>query len=378
MEFYQQLQQNFKINKFFKLDDYKELNKDIIQNKFCKSNSDYINHYKNKGKNEGRLINKEQLKVCNEFGNEIILYIPYYYYLYTNGLLFDNVIESYKGMEPYYCWINPKNVIFTERKREWRKYFLLNISPNWHQYPYNPLVYNDNDHVNEFNKKYVNYFDYRNYYKKFLNNNFNYDILELVNKYFINKNKPNLIICNKITKEWGLHPINYYTKQNIKLLLEYLTPKFNIIYSCNQNNMKINNYSYDDNELNQGYTDDMNLDFLEEQQYINTELKSNVVIFEDLVQLFKLDYNTSKLNLFSNCEDYISVQGGNSYLISYFFKNLFILHKYGNEYQPDMNINTYQNWYKEINSIEDKSVIVENNFENLFDKIKSFYNIVRI
>lgn len=365
MDLYQQLQRNYKINIFFKLDDYKELNKDL--HNICKTNHEYIEHYQKKGKDEGRLINKEQLKVCNEFGNEIILFIPYYYYLYTNNLLFDNVIESYVGMEPYYCWINPKNVIFTKRNREWRKYFLYNSSPNWFNYSYNPLVYNDNDHVNQFNTKYIKFFDYKNYYSNVLN--CNYNIIDLVNNYFENKNKPIIIICNKLTKEWGLRPINFYKKDQIKQLIEYLTPKFNIIYSCNQNDIKINNYSYDDNELNQEYDENMKLYFLNDESNTNR----NVIVFEDLIQLFKLDYNTSKLNMFSQCENFISVQGGNSYLISYFFKNLFILHKYGNEYQPELNINTYQGWYKTVNIIQDKNVVVEDNFEKLFEQIKLFY-----
>ena len=61
-----------------------------------------------------RLCNKKQLEVINEFSNELLLYIPYYYYLYNNNLLFDNKIITYKGMKPLYYFINTDNIIEKE------------------------------------------------------------------------------------------------------------------------------------------------------------------------------------------------------------------------------------------------------------------------
>lgn len=347
----------YKVNCIFKLDDYIELNKDL-HIKF-KNKSDYIEHYNKQGYKEGRLINKEQLNVCNEFGNELVLFIPYYYYLYKNNLLFDNVIETYEGMEPYYVWCNPENVRYKNAKREWRRYFVNNVPTNWLSFDYNPLVYNDNDHVNEFDVRYAEYFDYKEYY---LRNK------EQVIKF--DNEKPIIIICNKITKEWGLKPINYYKKDELEKLIQILISKFNIIYTCNSNNKNRKNYSYDYNELNMN-DELMYLDEISEM----ISKYSEVIVFEEYVDKNGLDYNTTKCITYANCDDYITVQGGNSYMVSYFFKRMFVLHIYGNEIQGD--INTYQGWFKNMNKIdkEEKNVYVEDNFEKLYNKIKNQYNL---
>jgi hypothetical protein len=339
----------FKINKLFNLDDYKVLNKDLKQ--ICKTNEEYITHYKTKGVFEGRLINKEQLKIVNEFGNECVLYIPYFYYLYKNGLLFDNVIETYQGMQPYYIWCPKENVKFENKdKRHWTKYILENNPINWNPFPYNNLVYNQNEHCNEYNENFMKCFDYKGHYKKF----------DPIIKF--DNDKPIVIICNKICKEWGLYPINFYKVDELKILFDLLLPKYNIIYSCNTPN--ISDYSYDGND-NQEISKDFNeLEFLNDIKY------EDVIVFETFIKLFKYDYNKTKLITYAHCNNFITVQGGNSHLVSYFFKNMFVLHKHGNEIQENLGINTYKNWYKKMNTEDNKNIFVENNFENLFIKIK--------
>ena len=49
-----------------------------------KTKEDAEKHWNKIGMKQMRLCNKLQLNVVNEFGNEIVLYIPYYYYLYSN------------------------------------------------------------------------------------------------------------------------------------------------------------------------------------------------------------------------------------------------------------------------------------------------------
>lgn len=339
----------FKINKIFNLEDYIFLNKDLKA--FCITNEDYIKHYKTKGVIEGRLIHKDQLKVCNEFGNECILYIPYFYYLYKNGLLFDNIIETYQGMQPYYCWCPKENIKFNNNDtRQWNKYILENNPVNWNSFSYNKLVYNENDHLNEFNRNYMECFDYKEYYKKY----------EPVIKF--NNNKPIIIVCNKICKEWGLYPINFYKVDELKLLFDLLLPKYNIIYSCNTVNIK--DYSYDDNDIQEISKDYNELEFLNEGKY------EDVIVFETFIKLFKYDYNKTKLITYAHCDNFVTVQGGNSYLVSYFFKNMFVLHKYGNERQENLNIDTYHHWFMKMNNEENKKMFVDNNFNYIYEKVR--------
>ena len=92
----------------FNYNDYIELNKDLTH---LKNNEDILNHWNNIGIKQMRLCNKKQLEIINEFGNETILYLPYYYYLYKNNLLFDNKIITYKGMKPFYYFLDTNNTV---------------------------------------------------------------------------------------------------------------------------------------------------------------------------------------------------------------------------------------------------------------------------
>jgi hypothetical protein len=88
---------------YFIWSDYIELNKDLTN---IKTKKDAEKHWNTIGMKQMRLCNKLQLNVINEFGNEIVLYIPYYYYLYSNNLLFDNKITTYKVMKPFNCFLD--------------------------------------------------------------------------------------------------------------------------------------------------------------------------------------------------------------------------------------------------------------------------------
>ena len=118
--------------------DYITLNPDLAH----LSENEAMQHWNKSGRDAMRLCNKAQLTVTCEFGAEIILYACYYYYLFKNGLLFNNKITTYKGMKDFYYFINPDNIIERVEERCW-------IPPEKR-----PFLVNGTEHVHRFNLRY--------------------------------------------------------------------------------------------------------------------------------------------------------------------------------------------------------------------------------
>jgi len=228
----------------FRLEDYKTLNKDLKFN----SDNEYINHFNNIGKKQLRLCNHGQLEVVNEFGNEIILYIPYYYYLFKKDLLFNNIITTYEYMEPFYFWL-PSNQVKYKKIKRW-----------WIPQQCNPLILNDHEHINKFNTEYHIPIPLKEHY----------DSYEKIIKF--NNDKPVIIISNKYNIEWAIGYYNYIDINTLKILFNMLKDKYNIIYFCVKNGMK--NYSYDDNQIKQEL-DHSQLDFNENCIYFDEYIEKH-------------------------------------------------------------------------------------------------------
>lgn len=275
----------------FVCEDYKKLNPDL----HFETDEDYKTHWINFGNNQKRLHNKKLLEVSNEFGIEIIFYVGYYFYLFSNELLFDNVITTYEGMEAYYYFVRKEQLVFKKCKRQW----------------VNPKI----DCVMKYcslDKNSINLScwlspNYKKYYK---NNLFKYD-------------KELLIISNKHNIEWGSPPINFIDICCLEKIINKLSDKYQLVYIRSHNIDSHLQYSYDET----------NVDF-NDFELIKNKYNDKVIIFNDLFQNseFKhMNYNLLKCYLFSSCDNYICVQGGATNLISYFAKHMIIYHKRGNE-----------------------------------------------
>lgn len=283
----------------FVLDDYKKLNKDIHFN--C--DEEYLNHWLHIGFYQRRLCNKDLLNVTNEFGLEILFHIGYFYYLFTNNLLFDNKISTYKGMESYYYFIPKQQLIFKNEKRYW-------IDPLKKD---KLMLYINRENPRQLNLKYWIAPKYQLVYK---NDFFKYD-------------KEIIIVSNKYNIEWGKYPINFITIEYLERIFNLLKDRYTIVYI--RPNEFINNkleYSWDKN-----YQKEFR-DFP-----IIKEKFNDVIIFDELFnepRFSNMNYNLLKCYLFSSCTKYISVQGGANNLIAYFAKNIVIFHKEGMEIENNI------------------------------------------
>lgn len=262
-----------------------------------------------------RLCNIAQLNVCNEFGAELINYIPYYYYLYLNGLLFDNKITTYVGMKDFYYFVKEGNIIEKNEKRKWK---------GKHQ---RALLVNKSEYVKNFNTNFWIPPPYKDHFK---------------NDIFIFK-KPLLIIYNKFNNEFKLKkPINYIDIVTLETIFKLLIPKYQIVYIRPNNETTLINkqFSLDGNKLQ------TNLNDFQLIENIN-KIDDSIITFDDLLLKHNdLSYNKLKLLLYANCDNFICVQGGNAHFTTYFSKKMVLLHKHG----PELFYGCYDGWYK-TNSI---------------------------
>jgi hypothetical protein len=329
---------------YFIWSDYIELNKDLTN---IKTKEDAENHWNTIGIKQMRLCNKLQLNVVNEFGNEIACYIPYYYYLYSNNLLFDNKITTYKGMKPFYFFLNTdKYIIEKDNKRQWVDYI------------YRPFLVNNIEHVQNFNDNFRKIVNYKKFYKgdpEFL------------------FNKPLLIVHNKYNIEWDDKPYNFFNLKSLDKIFSTLSDKYQIVYIRPKNNFGSNlGYSYDHNNI---------VEELQDYELIENKYKNTVITFNSILEKYQNlslldkkyeDYNYNKiiLKLFSNCKNYICVQGGSAYLTSYFYKKMLILHVRGSEIEH--HVNCYNGWLSNMNNNSNKTIVVCRHKDDIQHNLKMF------
>ena len=134
------------------------------------------------------------------------------------------------------------------------------------------------------------------------------------------RNKPLLFISNKYRDEFKKGPTNFFSVQTLRILFEYLTPRYTIIYKRFT-------------EEKQKDWEDIERPF-EDKEMIRREFPLDVVLFEDLSRGLNGDPEDSNLLLFSlmaSSEGFLAVQGGMAVASSYFGGKTSILIKAGKE-----------------------------------------------
>ena len=254
-----------------------------------------------------------------EFGYELQCVIPYAHYLHVNNKL-KKTVSSKLTKQLYY---------FSNNHEE--RYNTRNCTckvPGRNKTP----------HVHEF--------DYTEYipppYKKIFKN----DIFVF--------EKPLLIIHNKFNSEWRKPPINFLDVNTLTEIFKTLNNKYTIVYIRPKNKHIVNDnsatYNLHDYELLGKYNIiDGN------ELYEQTKEKHNIE-----------NFNHFQLMLHSNCEHFISVQGGNCVLASYFGGTNIIFARAGAE----LSCNAYNGHYKRYSNC---NVLHHNNYKDLLTCIKSNY-----
>ena len=139
-----------------------------------------------------------------------------------------------------------------------------------------------------------------------------------------------LIIHNKFNIEWSRPPINFIDVDTLEKIFNSLNNKYTIIYLRPKSNYICSDHSTIKN-LNESHLFKLYniIDGL--KLYDQTKKKYNIN-----------NFNHFQLLIHSNCNHFISVQGGNSVLASYFGGTNIIYAKKGRELQCDA-YNTHYN-----------------------------------
>lgn len=130
--------------------------------------------------------------------------------------------------------------------------------------------------------------------------------------------KPLVVILNKYSMEWGGWPKNYFSVETLRKALDYLTPKYTVLYKRHTSAALMDT---------QGLDGDLN-----EKSIIRKEYP-DVLFFEDFAEALD-DIEDSNLLLWgfmSLSKRFLTVQGGTAVTGSYFGGTNIILIKKGKE-----------------------------------------------
>ena len=210
------------------------------------------------------------------------------------------------------------------------------------------MLVNDHGNCKKLNKEFWYPPPYRSIYK----NN------------IITFEKPIFVIHNKHNIEWNTSYINFINVDTLQYIFNKLKDKYQIIYIRQTNKIKHENYSYDNNEIK--ISDD-----LKDYELIDNEFSETVITFNDLLKQYNYIYNELLLMLYSNCDNYISTQGGASITMSFFYKKMLILHIDGGS---ELTSGVYDNdgIFHDNNNEMNKELVICRNYDQLKEKIKMF------
>uniref|UniRef100_A0A061SKD3 Uncharacterized protein n=1 Tax=Tetraselmis sp. GSL018 TaxID=582737 RepID=A0A061SKD3_9CHLO len=211
-----------------------------------------------------------------EFGYELILHLPYAYYLQHEGW----VVKSFgpTGTRPLYYFSS-------EHVEHGSKRFVCGGSPA-----------HSNLHPNLFNFSQWRAPPFSEVYRH----------LETV------YDKPLLMIHNKYTEEWGGPPANFIDASTLNTLLRLLTDRYKVIY------VRPGIYKTAD-IVDDGQIEHMNRHIGALDDISVLKAHPSVSVFQDLLKSTPhTSWNELQMRLHANCRHKISVQGGSSILSSFF------------------------------------------------------------
>lgn len=238
---------------------------------------------------------------CPEFGYELLSVLPYAYKLYQDGLL-KETISGFDTKSLYF--FSPKHIEIN-KERSWDNVVTLK---------------NRNFPNIEIHQKELDW-------SKFSPP----PLKDFYSKKSIKFEKETIVIFNRYNKEWGNEPINYLDITTIDKLFELLSEKYQIVYL---------NLNHDDR-----YFDHYKP--LEFNDIKVLEKYPNVLTFKKLQNKYpNLTLNELQLRIFSNCEKYISSNGGQLILSAYFGGENIIFSKKTRELDPK--VNSFFRWYYKL------------------------------
>ena len=257
-------------------------------------------------------MEKKSIEICPEFASEIVLSIPYAYWLHEQGLL--EKVSICRGMKPFYWFCDNVDEKFMNRTLD--NSIGLKDTPNkWLHHDCNPDASKRRNGVINYSEWKVP--PYRDHFKNNL-----FDHL-----------KPYVVVNNIFNMPWlenGALDI-----QNLYDIFLHLSEKgYNIIYKRPTNK----EFALDGNEvqtLNLNSKLSANVEGIGEiTDYELCNYFENVTNINDLHHELDLDYSTLNLKLFAETEGFVTINGAGSQFCACFGKPLVLYATRSKELRP--------------------------------------------
>lgn len=263
------------------------------------------------------------LEYTGEYGTELGVFIPFVHYLKVNNMLGNTKVITYKGMQPYYFFLDDNQYSEKDEQRQyvfpWNRWFLPDC-----------LKYEDNLFAFGIIPQYFSPPDFFEAYKN--------KIADL--------KKPLVIVHNKYCEEWSLPPLNFFDLEELREIFNAFGDKYHIVYFRTNNFKAIrsNDYSSDATESDT-YT-------LNDKEMISQSFPHVILIETFLQNNPHLSFNKAKCFLEAAASVTISTIGGYNFFDSY-FPSKHIIYK---KRTPDIyNASYYQTQHDILCSIAAKS-----------------------
>ena len=241
---------------------------------------------------------KKNIETNPEFASEIVLSIPYCYYLHQRGQL--GKVTICNGMKPFYYFADDVVEGYSQRSLD-NRLALKDIPNKWlhHSDGIDGVINYDEWEVPPYGEQFKN------------------DIFD--------EFKPYVVVNNIFNLEPSGKYVRYFDFRNLYDFFNILGEKgYNVIYKRPSNN----EFILDDNEI---LTNMANNELMSEVDNIGkiTDWEfcthfENAFDMNSLWKQSKIDYSTFNLNLFSETEGFISVHGGGVQLCAAFKKPVVI------------------------------------------------------
>jgi len=237
-----------------------------------------------------RVRSEGRIEYTGEYGDEVAAYIPLVSWLKQEGHLNDCQLVTYRGMRPYYFFLEEGQLAEKDEPRYW-------IPRREREWPTNDACF-------ATLQPWLRPPDYRQHYAARA-------------RLF---DRPTLFIQNKFTVEWNRGPINYLPLLELDLLLNIARDRFQVVYSRPGAIRLSDDYSHDHNAFCQ-YPD------------LNVIARfPEVLVLENMAQQEGRPYNEVKLEVLAGAHLFCAVQGGGAHLLAAFGNSLLaILHRRGAE-----------------------------------------------
>jgi len=312
-----------------------------------------------------------KIKINSEFAHELVLAVPYAYWLHKQGRL-EKVITS-KGMSPFYYFCKNVEERFNIRTIDNSSAGLNDLPNSWIHHnslavtgkPYGELIGEEQDKINgvlDYSK-----WSPPSYWKHYENLNFD--------------KKPFVVINNNYNIEYGMIESDSSRFFDIKCLYEffsYLTEKGYVVIYKRPDNTE---FAPDQNEINT----------LQKNLCLSANVKGLGIISDyDLCEYYdgkvinmnklKLEYpdysyNEFQLRLFANSSGFITPNGGGGILCGY-FKAPIIMHvPHGKELRTNYLTNK-DSYYQKLSENKLYTVLDpnnESNYQKILKKVKEIF-----